>query len=55
MTLQFFAAGLSAQAIAENMGVSSATIYTYSKRIYRKLGVHSRQEAIQEARSSGLL
>lgn len=55
MTLQFFAAGLSAQAIAENMGISSATVYTYSKRIYRKLNVHSRQDAIQKAKSLGLL
>jgi LuxR family maltose regulon positive regulatory protein len=54
-TLQLFAAGLSAQAIAENMGVSSATIYTYSKRIYRKLNVHSRHEAIEMAKELALL
>lgn len=55
LTLQFFAAGLSAQAIAANMAVSPATIYTYSKRIYRKLGVHNRQDALQKAKNLGLL
>lgn len=54
-TLKLFAANMPVNKIAEDMGVSPATIYTYSKRIYRKLDVHSRLEAVQKAKDLGLL
>ena len=36
--------GLGAKQIAEQLGVSLQTVYTYSKQIYRALGVQDRQE-----------
>jgi two-component system invasion response regulator UvrY len=43
---------LSTQEIAAKLGVSSITIHSHRMRIYRKLGVHSREEA--RRRFSGL-
>ena len=37
------------------MGVSVNTVGTFTKRIYTKLVVHSRAEAIFEARQLGLM
>jgi len=37
------------------MGLSFHTVQTYIKRIYRKLQVHSKTEAIFEARKLGLM
>ena len=37
------------------MGCSLSTVKTYSRRIYKKLGVHSRSEAIHEALRQGLI
>jgi DNA-binding NarL/FixJ family response regulator len=41
--------------IAKMMGVSRETVLTYAKRIYRKLKVHTKTEAIYEARCLGWL
>jgi DNA-binding NarL/FixJ family response regulator len=41
--------------VARLMGVSHETVLTYAKRIYRKLRVHTKTEAIYEARCLGWL
>lgn len=41
--------------VAKLMGVSRETVLTYAKRIHRKLNVHSKTEAIYEARCLGWL
>jgi DNA-binding NarL/FixJ family response regulator len=46
---------LSAKEIARMLGVSRHTVMTYVKRSYRKLQVHSKTEAIYEARKLGLV
>ena len=43
------------ESISEELGVAPATVRTHVKSILRKLHVHSRQEAIAEARRRGLL
>jgi LuxR family maltose regulon positive regulatory protein len=42
-------------AIADRLGISVNTVKTRLQRLYRKLGVRSRDEAIAEARRRGLL
>lgn len=41
--------------VAKLMGVSTATVHTHLKRVYRKLSVNSKTEAIFEASKMGLL
>jgi len=41
--------------MATLMGCSLSTVQTYSRRIYKKLGVHSRSEATHEALRQGLI
>jgi len=53
--LALAAKGYSYDEVAELMGVSRHTVMTYVKRIYRKLQVHSKTEAVYEARRMGLL
>jgi len=53
--LRLIAAGLSNQEIASELVVSVNTIKTHIKRIYDKLGVHSRVTAIERARQLQLL
>lgn len=53
--LRLFSRGLSYRETAEALGLSQYTIGDYVKSIYRKLGVHSRTEAIFEARQVGLI
>ena len=43
--------GASTRQIAEQTGLTVATVHTYLKRIYSKLGVHSRVELV--ARMAG--
>jgi len=53
--LEMSAKGYSYEEIARILQLSPRTIETYVKRIYRKLQVHSKSEAIYEARKLGLL
>lgn len=53
--LTFVSKGLTNREIAELLKISRWTVECHIKRIYRKLAVHSRTEAVHEARSSGLL
>lgn len=53
--LQLCAKGYSYEEIAPLLAVSRHTVTTFVKRIYRKLQVHSRTEAVYEARRMGLL
>lgn len=53
--LQMVAKGLSVQEVGELLGLSSNTVKTYVRRIYGKLEVSSRQQAVYEARALGLL
>jgi DNA-binding NarL/FixJ family response regulator len=47
--------GFTSNEIAEFIGVSYHTVQTYVRRIYEKLNVNSKSEAIYEARHQGLL
>jgi DNA-binding NarL/FixJ family response regulator len=53
--LQLVGKDLSFADVAQLLEVSPHTVVTHVKRIYRKLAVHSRGEAVFEARSMGLL
>lgn len=53
--LEFTTKGYTSSEIAKLMTVSHHTVLTYVRRIYTKLEVHSKAEAIYEARSQGLL
>lgn len=53
--LTFISRGFSVVEISELMGLSPHTVSTYIKRIYRKLQVHSRTEAVYEATQLGLI
>lgn len=54
-TLQLITRGFSFEEIAELMGVSRNTVLTFVRRIYAKLEVRSKTEAVFEARAYGLL
>lgn len=53
--LQLVARGLSVDEIAEKLGVSRHTVSTFVRRIYSKLEVGSKMEAVNAARRRGLL
>jgi DNA-binding NarL/FixJ family response regulator len=53
--LEFITKGFTSDEIAALMSVSRHTVLTYVRRIYTKLKVNSRTEAIYEARNQGLL
>lgn len=53
--LRLTAKGLSFDTIGELMGISPHTVVAHVKKIYRKLAVHSRGEAVYEAGQLGLL
>lgn len=53
--LSFCSRGFSYRETAGIMGVTTRTVETYVKRIYRKLQVHSKTEALFEARKLGLV
>lgn len=53
--LELITKGFNAEEIAELLSVSRHTVHTFVRRIYRKLHVNSKAEAIYEARSQGLL
>jgi len=47
--------GFSYAETAEMLGLSTGTVHTFLKRIYRKLAVHSKTEAVFEASRLGLI
>ena len=53
--LRLAAKGLSFETIGELTGISPHTVVAHVKKIYRKLAVHSRGEAVYEASQMGLL
>lgn len=53
--LRLVAKGLSFETVSELLGISAHTVVTHVKRVYRKLAVHSRGEAVYEASQMGLL
>jgi LuxR family maltose regulon positive regulatory protein len=53
--LQYLPTHLSFPQIAEDLVVSRHTVKTQAMSAYRKLGVHTRTEAIERARDAGLL
>ena len=53
--LQLIARGSSYAKVASALGLSIGTVQTHIKHIYGKLSVHSRGEAVYEARRRGLL
>jgi len=53
--LEYITKGFTSDEIADLMAVSRHTVLTYVRRIYAKLEVNSKAEAIHEARSQGLL
>ena len=53
--LRLAAKGLGFDTIGELLQISSHTVVTHAKKIYRKLSVHSRGEAVYEARQMGWL
>lgn len=52
--LRLLPTGLSSTEMAEELTISVNTLRTHLKNIYAKLGVHSRYEAIERARETGL-
>lgn len=53
--LEFITKGFTADEIADLISVSRHTVLTFVRRIYKKLQVNSKAEAIYEARQQGLL
>ena len=53
--LAFIAKGFSFGEIARLLGVSQHTVISHVKKIYQKLAVHSRGEAVYEAGKMGLI
>jgi DNA-binding CsgD family transcriptional regulator len=53
--LEFIAKGFSYAEIARQQGITVHTVQTYIKKLYGKLAVHSRSEAVYEANRLGLL
>lgn len=53
--LTFASKGYSYQEVAELLGVTPNTVSSYTKKIYEKLAVHSRTEALFEATRLGLV
>lgn len=53
--LEYIARGFSYAEIARLQGITVHTVQTYIKKLYGKLAVHSRSEAVYEANRLGLL
>ncbi len=53
--LAFIGDGLTNRQIAEHLTVTLSTVKWYVRQLYNKLGVESREEAIEHGRRSGLL
>jgi LuxR family maltose regulon positive regulatory protein len=53
--LRFLPTNLSAPEIAGQLSVSVNTVRTHMRHLYEKLDAHSRTEAVEQARTLGLL
>jgi LuxR family transcriptional regulator, maltose regulon positive regulatory protein len=53
--LRYLPTYMGAPEIAAELCLSPNTVKTHQRHPYRKLGAHSRQEAVQRARAIGLL
>jgi LuxR family maltose regulon positive regulatory protein len=53
--LRYLPTHLSAPEIAAELSVSTSTVKTHMRNLYAKLGAHSRAEAVESARTLGLL
>lgn len=53
--LRYLSKGFNCSDIADLLDISPHTVTTYIKRIYRKLAVHSRSQAIYEAHKMGII
>ena len=53
--LRLVSKGLSCAEVGDHLSISTHTVVTHVKNIYRKLAVHSRAEAVFEASQLGLL
>lgn len=54
-TIRLYAGGETTEAIARRLNVSESTVKTYMKRLFAKLDVHNRAEAIMACTRKGLL
>ncbi len=53
--LRCLVGGMSNREIADALSISTSTVNTHTNRIYEKLGVHSRVQAVNRAKEQGLL
>jgi LuxR family maltose regulon positive regulatory protein len=53
--LHLLADGLSNPEIARQLVISLPTVKSHTRNIYGKLGVHSRKQAVAEAKQLGIL
>jgi LuxR family transcriptional regulator, maltose regulon positive regulatory protein len=53
--LRYLPASLSASEIAEQLHLSVNTVKTHMRHLYAKLGAHHRHEAVERARTLGLV
>jgi LuxR family transcriptional regulator, maltose regulon positive regulatory protein len=53
--LRYLPSNLSAREIADELYLSSNTVRTHQRHLYRKLDVHTRSQAVARARALGLL